>query len=325
METESQATFVILKWIRAVKDRLQLPSCRNEKSARTENFARKYAPSRHRVIPIFDGKSWEIRFSREIRNVYKKKKKKTTGERVHWQLRDRVRRRASGNTQSPNIVYRRTHVKQALARTVATRCCALEPYRLWTPDRSQIMKKRRLTGHDEEQKRERKEEKGWTRAREGRGLRARLRVRSAVQKRGTQERPWIYVDVSPEVNEKEKGLRRGGRGWRREMKQGQRGRNICRLRRRVNATRLFLAACHGTKIKTRHITPIYQHACARRDARVILWTVSILSIPLDDIKVTLLESLSLLSIGDTLIATASIIKIKYWYLKSEYIGYRAFT
>jgi len=26
-----------------------------------------------------------------------------------------------------------------------------------------------------------------------------MRVRSSIQKRGTQERPWIYVDVSLEV------------------------------------------------------------------------------------------------------------------------------
>jgi hypothetical protein len=44
------------------------------------------------------------------------------------------------------------------------------------------------------------------------GSRTRLRVRSGIQKRGTQERPWIYVDVSPEVNEKEKGPWKGGRG-----------------------------------------------------------------------------------------------------------------
>lgn len=41
---------------------------------------------------------------------------------------------------------------------------------------------------------------------------ARLRVRSSIQKRGTQERPWIYVDVSPEVSEKEKGPGEGQMG-----------------------------------------------------------------------------------------------------------------
>lgn len=49
----------------------------------------------------------------------------------------------------------------------------------------------------------------------------RLRVRSSIQKRGTQERPWIYVDVSPEVSEKEKGPRKGGRIKRRGKRQSR--------------------------------------------------------------------------------------------------------
>lgn len=35
----------------------------------------------------------------------------------------------------------------------------------------------------------------------------RVRARSSVQKRGTQERPWIYVDVSPE-RERERTVER---------------------------------------------------------------------------------------------------------------------
>lgn len=96
--------------------------------------------------------------------------------------------------------------------------------------------KGRLTGHDKKRGGQRRKE--WCKGGRRERLQARLRVRSSIQKRGTQERPWIYVDVSPEVSEKEKGPTDGREaGW---GAVGAEGKNICRLCRRVNATRLFL-------------------------------------------------------------------------------------
>lgn len=63
----------------------------------------------------------------------------------------------------------------------------------------------------------------WGERKKGERPRARLRVRSSIQKRGTQERPWIYVDVSLEVSEKEKGPRKGRR-MKRDAERQSRGR-----------------------------------------------------------------------------------------------------